>query len=226
MKYLKLILMTLMAMTWSGVALSATPYLKPNNSWIVIDGKVKSVKADAFELDYGNGLITVEMDDGDRDADGYKLIAGDKVSVSGMVDDDLFEERTIEAARVYVENIGTTFYASSIDDEDLGGPYYYYHAGPVVPARTVVSGTVTSIDGRQLEINTGNRKVTIDTNSMPYNPLDSTGYLKVEKGDSISVAGIMTNDFFDGKELEASSLVKIYDSEKIKKKNKAKSGKS
>lgn len=83
------------------------PVTRPDDTWINISGTVESVDRDAFILDYGEGLITVEMDDGDRDADGYKLIKGDKVSVSGIIDDDLYETRTIEASSVYVENIGT-----------------------------------------------------------------------------------------------------------------------
>ena len=61
-------------------ALAQDPYLMSNNSWISISGTVKSVSADLFTLDYGDGLITVEMDDGDRDADAYKLIPGDEVT--------------------------------------------------------------------------------------------------------------------------------------------------
>ncbi|MDZ7782331.1 MAG: hypothetical protein U5K56_05075 [Halioglobus sp.] len=71
-----------------------------------------------MELDYGQGNITVEMDDSDRDADGYKLIEGDRITVSGVVDDDFYESTKIEAASVYVEELGTHFYASSIDEED------------------------------------------------------------------------------------------------------------
>jgi hypothetical protein len=39
----------------------------------------------------------VESDDGDRDADAYKLIEGDKVTVNGVIDDDLFEGRELVA---------------------------------------------------------------------------------------------------------------------------------
>ena len=50
---------------------------------ISVTGTVESVEADAFELNlaedmpHGGALITVEMDDGDRDADAYKLLPGD-----------------------------------------------------------------------------------------------------------------------------------------------------
>lgn len=96
--------------------LAKDPYSKPNKTWISISGSVKDVNPDSFTLDYGKGVITVEMDDGGRDADGYKLIKGGKVTVNGMIDDDFFEATKIEAGSVYVENIGTYFYASSIDD--------------------------------------------------------------------------------------------------------------
>jgi hypothetical protein len=46
------------------VVLAKNPYLQPNNAWISIDGTVKAVTADAFSLDYGDGSIIVEMDDG------------------------------------------------------------------------------------------------------------------------------------------------------------------
>ena len=85
------------------------PYMQPDDTWLSINGKVKSVSADSFMLDYGKGLITVEMDDGDRDADAYKLVEGDEVTVYGMTDDDLYQTTKIEASSVYVKNLETYF---------------------------------------------------------------------------------------------------------------------
>lgn len=75
-------------------SLAINPYIQPNNIWINISGTVKNVAADSFPLDYGSDTITVEMDDGDRDADGYKLLYGDKVTVHGKMDNDFFEKTT------------------------------------------------------------------------------------------------------------------------------------
>ena len=84
--------LTFIAFTlFSASAFAQNPYAKPDNSWISIHGTVTSVSADEFELDYGDGLISVEMDDGDRDADGYKLVKGDEVRVSGTIDDDFYK---------------------------------------------------------------------------------------------------------------------------------------
>lgn len=61
------------------------PYTDPGVSWISISGTVDAVHADEFALDYGQGLLTVEMDDVDRNAADYALTPGDTVTVSGIV---------------------------------------------------------------------------------------------------------------------------------------------
>lgn len=183
-----------------------SPYTKADDTWISIDGTVDSVSADSFELDYGPGLITVEMDDGDRDADGYKLSKGDKVRVSGMIDDDLFEKRTIEASSVFVENLGTYFYASAIDEEDT----FITYTIPVTVSETVVQGTVTDVDEEEFTLATGLRRLRVEVEEMPYNPLDDIGYQKIRVGDRVSVTGEMDTDFFEGqRELVADSIVTL-----------------
>jgi uncharacterized protein YdeI (BOF family) len=183
------------------------PYTAPNNSWISLSGEVKSVTPNTFVLDYGDSSVTVEMDDGDRDADAYKLIAGDKVTVYGYVDDDLYETTTIEAASVYVEKLGTWFYASGIDEEDRD--VFVTTAYPVVPGRVTVQGTVTEVKMDEFVIDTGLRHLTVEVDEMAYNPLDDEGYQKIQEGQRVSVTGEMDTDLFEGRELEASSIITI-----------------
>jgi len=45
------------------------PYTTADDTWISLSGTVESVTTDAFMLDYGEGMVTVEMDDWDADAD-------------------------------------------------------------------------------------------------------------------------------------------------------------
>lgn len=52
------------------------PYSRANGTWISIDGTVDAVTADAFVLDYGNGSISVEMDDGDRENEDHAQRTG------------------------------------------------------------------------------------------------------------------------------------------------------
>lgn len=188
------------------------PYLQPDDTWITISGKVKSVSADEFELDYGTGTVTVEMDDGDRDADGYKLYNGDEVTVTGLIDDDFYEMTTIEASSVYVENIGTTFYASAVDEED---PLTIYSYQPpevtVAVGDSVVTGTISGIDVPEEEftLNTGLRLMTVEVDEMPYNPIDDEGYQKLDVGDVVSVRGQIDYDLFEGRVFEADTVTTL-----------------
>lgn len=200
-----------MALNTSVMADEANPYLMADRSWIGLSGTVESVQPDSFVLDYGDGTILVEMDDGDRDADAYNLLKGDTVTVSGRIDDDFFETTKIEAAYVYVHNINTTFFASSVDEES----YELIDSSTVPPipiSVTVVRGTVTKVnqDEHEFLLDTGRRTLRIDVNALPVDPLDDQGYLRIEEGDRVKVIGQIDTDLFEGRELEADSIVKLY----------------
>jgi len=182
------------------------PYKRANNTWISISGTVENVTPDTFTLDYGEGSITVEMDDGDRDADAYKLMAGDNVTVNGKIDDDLYETTTIEARSVYVEKLSTYFYASPVDEEDV---FFYTVTTPVLVGGLTVRGTVTEVDDHEFTIDTGPRTLRVEVGEMPYDPLDDEGYQKVRTGDFVKVTGTLEEDFFEGREFVADSVVKL-----------------
>lgn len=183
------------------------PYARANNTWISISGTVESVAPNSFMLDYGDGIIKVEMDDGDRDADGYKLLPDDKVTVYGRIDDDFYEMTKIEAGSVYVETLGTYFFASSADEED----YLFFSSldVPVIVSSTVVQGTVTHVGESEFVVDTGLRKLTVDVDEMAYDPLDDDGYQKIRVGDRVRVNGKMDNDFFEGRALDARSVIDL-----------------
>jgi uncharacterized protein YdeI (BOF family) len=195
------------ALCFATSALAVNPYVKLNNTWINISGTVKNVTADSFTLDYGDGTVIVEMDDGDRDADGYKLLSGDKVTVNGKIDDDFFEKTSIEASSVYVEKLGTFFFASAVDEED----YAANLITPVVVSTTVAQGVVTKVEDHSFNINNGQKSLTVDVSKMVYNPLDDQGYQKIDVGDLVRVTGRMDKGFFTGRRLVASSAVEIID---------------
>ncbi len=191
---------------FTGTVMAKNPYLQPNNSWISISGTVEAVQPDRFTLDYGDGVVIVEMDDGDRDADAYKLLPGDKVTVSGKIDDDLYEITKIEASTVFVEKLNTTFFASAVDEEDV-----LVITTPVVVAETVVQGFVTDVDTHEFSINTGLKTLKVDVSEMLYNPLDDKGYQKIEEGDYVRVTGTIDRNLFEGRELMAKTLTEIVD---------------
>jgi len=182
------------------------PRAMPDESWISLGGTVEAVSADSFVLDYGTARITVEMDDGDRDADAYKLLVGDQVTVNGRIDDDFFEATTIEASSVHVKKLDTYFYASSLDEES-DGPFIA--PTPLPPYETIVQGTVTAVADDELTLDTGLRMVTVEVDRLGYDPLDDDGYQRIDVGDRVNVAGAIDDDFFAGREIVARSVVKV-----------------
>lgn len=181
------------------------PYAQPDDTWISIDGTVETVSPNMFTLDYGDGIITVEMDDADRDATAYELMRGDRVTVTGMIDDDFLEARTIDANSIYIENLGTYFYSSDREDDDT----FVTLGTPVTVGRTFLEGTVTEVNDEEFVLQMGTSRITVEVEEMAYNPLDDEGYQRVQVGDRVSVSGYMDTDLFEGTEFVARTLVVI-----------------
>jgi hypothetical protein len=197
-------------MALTGVAQAANPYAKSDRSWIGVNGIVAAADEDSFVLDYGEGLITVEMDDWDWYQEGKAILEGDKVSVYGKIDNDLYEAKTIEASSVYVQGLNTYFFASAADEEiDPMIGIYNFTLPSEDSSRVDLTGMVKTIDGRKFTLDTGPTDVTIDTKGMKYNPLDKNGYQKLEKGDLVKVGGYLDLNFFDKKEIQARSVVTL-----------------
>jgi len=185
-----------------------SPYLKSDGSWITLSGTVTSTTADTFKLDYGEGLVTVEMDDWDWFEESGELLPGDDVTVYGEVDDDTFETAKIEASSVFVDSLGTYFYASAADEESATD----FDVAPTIDlGQMVLTGTVTGVDGTEFTIDTGAQKTTIDTALMTYNPTDDEGYQQIEEGDLVTVTGDVDIDTFDDAELMADTVVTLDD---------------
>ncbi|MFW5740211.1 MAG: NirD/YgiW/YdeI family stress tolerance protein [Myxococcota bacterium] len=177
----------------------------PDGAWVRLEGTVVSAGDDSFLLDYGEDVITVEMDDSDWYEEGRGLIAEDEVIVHGRIDEDFYEARTIEASSVYVEDLGTHFYASAADEEELGTVTVF----GVVPGQMTVSGTVKKVEGRDLVLDTEPGELRVDTASLAYNPLDDEGYQQIDVGDRVRVSGRIDSGLFDGRELSADWIVSL-----------------
>jgi len=207
-RFLSTLAIAAMMMLIATPALAQNPYARADESWISISGTVGTVSPDTFTLDYGDGIVLVEMDDWDYDADAYKVMQGDKVVVTGMIDDDLFESTSIEASSVYVEDLNTYFYANPADEED----YWASVTMPIAISETTVIGTVTEVGDHEFVVDTALRELTVETTGMLYNPLDDEGYQKIRVGDRVRVSGEIDVSFFEGRELMAESIVTLSDS--------------
>ena len=175
-----------------------------DGDWIRLDGTIVSSTPSNFVVDFGADTVTVEVDDWDIYADGTALIPGDRVSVSGRVDENLYSSDTIEASAVYVKNLDTVYYASSADEEELG-----IAAVPmgVVSDNVDYTGWVTGTSEGGFSLGSGIAKIAVDTSGLDT-PLAKKG---VEAGDRVYVWGDL--DFTDGGEskLVAKGLVKLVD---------------
>lgn len=180
----------------------------PDDTWITVSGRVVKVSPEQIRLDYGSGKITVEVEDFDSYGEASVLMENDKVVVRGIVDDDTFERRTIEASSVYVEGLQTYFYANPADEEDFAA---WTVTTPVAVGEVEMTGNVTRVIGREFTIDTGVSKMQVDTVGLGYNPLDEDGYLKIEKGDRVKVGGDFDNAVFDETELSADWLIELQD---------------
>jgi len=159
-------------------------------------------------LDYGKGLVTVEMDDWDWFEESGETLPGDEVTVYGEVDDDTFESAKIEARSVYVDSLGTYFYASAADEESVTD----LDVAPTIDiGQLVLTGTVMSVDGREFTIDSGAQEMTIDTTLMTYNPTDDEGYQQIEQGDQVTVTGDLDVDTWENSELMADTVVTLDD---------------
>lgn len=192
-------------------ALAQDPlYMEPDDTFITLSGTVESVDPDRFELDYGQGSITVEMDDGDRDADSYDMLEGDNVSVSGYIDTDFYDETTLDASSVYVEDIDTYFFAADVDEQDRS--YTLDYETPMDFASTNLQGVVSEVGTDDFTINTGDLSITIEMDAMSHDPLDDEGYQQIEEGDIVSVRGHVDIDLFENHTFEADSVTTLIES--------------
>ena len=179
-----------------------------NGEWISLTGSVASISADRFTLDYGANELTIEMDDFDS-YDENLLIAGDQVTVSGMIDTDFVDNKTLEASSVYVDNLNEFFYASSADEED---GYYSYAANDYWDGGDWISltGEVASVDGETFTLDTGVGEYVIDADQMAYNPLDSEGAEQIEVGERVVVSGEFdTFDLYGDEDIEAEAVTTL-----------------
>ena len=183
--------------------------MKPDGSWTAISGTVVSSGLEDFTVSTGEGVVTVEMDDFDFDADAAPIDPGDEVTVYGRVDADFYEARRIEAGTVYEADTGTFHYASAADEDRA------LHALPAATwtADTItLTGEVTNVDGREFTLDhlTG-YAVEVDTASMAVDPTDDEGAVQVDVGDAVSVTGALDDALFDNTELSAQSVSELND---------------
>jgi uncharacterized protein YdeI (BOF family) len=172
-----------------------------DNTSITLSGTVLEAREDEFDLQVGNDTVTIEIDDEIRDGGAYELAAGDRVTASGRVDDDLFEGKEIAAEAIHVDKLDTTF----IIDEEYADQYGM-NMGRNLDDTVSVTGTVIKVADDEFRIRAGIGEFTVEVDELASNPLDDEGYMKIGSGDSVHVVGEIDDDWLEGREIVASSV--------------------
>lgn len=211
------------------------PYAYPDKARVVLTGVVAAEAGDIVALDYGDGSITVELDDQDAFNEAELVEPGDRITVNGLIDRDFREIPSIEADTLFVHESGTLYTdVSYADDEDLNaeeGPYaayddyavrtlaYAYPAMPADGAQLSVMGTVKNIEDNDFVLDTGVWDLQIETAEMEASPVGLTHSIEmrtanrfvIEEGDTVRVTGEFDASTMESNELRAQSIVRVYD---------------
>lgn len=180
-----------------------------DREWITLSGRVESVLATGFMLDYGEDDILIEMDDFDF-AEGGALMAGDRVTVTGRMDRSLYESRSIEAASVYIPRRLEYIYANPMDEE---GDWMFspdFAPGPLSQPYDddwlSFTGRVTAVDGNAITVSDQMAEYRVDTSEAVGDEVGTT----IAVGDRVLVTGKLDGaDLFDKREVEADSVIKL-----------------
>ena len=190
-----------------------------DESRVVITGTVASIDGDEFELNYGGDkTITVELDRFGFGGDETEyLTVGESVTVSGFIDDDLFEGREIEALDVRLNDSYVYYY---YDSPAMAGNNYTRRTQSNDSTENMadlndgsyfsMTGTVTAIDGDMAMVRgSNNRMIKVDLSELGYNAFDDEGMQKIEVGDQVYTYGEIDDGFFTDKKLVADSIVEL-----------------
>ena len=180
-----------------------------DGDWIRLDGTIVSTAPSTFVLDYGDETITVEVDDWDLAREGVSLLPGDRVSVTGRVDKDIFLGAAIEASAIYLHEFDTVHYANAADEEEFGLA--------AVPLRAAADGVdytgwVTGASKGGFKLGSGAMQINVDTSQLST-PLAKEG---IDVGDRVYVWGDLELPADAEAKLMAEGLVELINGSKEK----------
>ncbi len=198
-----------------GSAMSAYAATDPqalrNDSYVTLSGTIgKVLDGDEFMLKTAEGDIKIDTNDtwpGLFDnAAGTFLKQGDKVTVTGQVDDNYFTAKEIDAYSIsYRGQDYSTFYQTDDTTADQNTYYYYPFWYTYDDTNTRISGTVSEVvDNNTFRLNYTGGTILVDASDTQ---LDNANSLRV--GDRVIVYGDVEDNWWQKRELEANTLFRI-----------------
>ena len=184
-----------------------------DDTYVTLSGTVgKITDGDEFELRYSNGTIMVDTNDHwpnlfDKNASQI-LKTGDRIQVSGEVDDNFFAKKEIEATRITYqgENHSRTYWSEEDYNDNSDYLTYgdrHYREGEDI----TLTGTVgKTMDGQEFMLNYVGGSIKVDADDLR---MEKTNRLRT--GDRVIVMGEIDDDWFEKREIEADRIVRMND---------------
>jgi len=179
-----------------------------NDDWIAVKGRIHSLDSAGFVLSLGEDRLRVQMRDWDWYPRGNPFLIGDQVTVYGRMDQSLLERHTIDATRVFVEDMSTYFDADGPAENNVGDPLFLSIATPGEAGKISITGVVEHVDGRTLQIESAGTAISVDISQLVDAAEDGREYRQLNIGDRVSVTGALGPSLFaDEKTFQAESLI-------------------
>lgn len=191
---------------------TAASYVEGRYGYVTLSGTVsKILDDDRFELDYGNGMTQIDYDDALHDLfakSGRRIKAGDKVTVTGKIDNSWFTKREILVSSI----IHLT------DDFILLYKRPAVAPGDEVPALVGVAKPSLFLDGQVALTGIvsgvaykGSFALRYEDGTIQVNALDIKipDNNRIDRGDVVTVYGKIDDSFFKDRAINAETVEKI-----------------
>lgn len=180
-----------------------------DESRVMLNGIITEVRNDEFDLNYGEGVITVELDEwGWDDSNMAYLRSGDEVTVNGVIDDDLFEGREVKADNLYLNR--EFVYLTPEKQSNAARNNRNVNMDALEDGSYItMTGVVVEQDGAEFTLRGNGQNLRVNTEDLGYNPFDEDGLQRVQQGDRIQVYGAIDDGFFETRELEADRIISL-----------------
>ena len=199
--------------TGTNVHTGRTPgsYIEGRYSYLTLSGVVsKILDKDRFDLDYGNGVAQIDCDDALHDLLAKsirKIKAGDKVTVTGKIDNQWFAKREILVSSIlHITKDYIVLYKRPTAAGDEVPAVIVGAAKPslFLDGQVALTGIVTGVSYRSFTLRYEDGTIQVKAFSIKI-PDDN----RIVSGDVVTVYGKIDNSFFKDREINAETIEKI-----------------
>lgn len=188
-----------------------------NDAYVTISGTVASIEEDdEFVLNHKGGQIEVDTNDAWRNlfkrdaANAAKaLTVGDRVTVTGRIDDDWFGDRELDAYSLRHERGGQVFNYEPTKRVE-GAPDM--NMAETQDDRVTLTGTITEVvNNNRYRMRFSSQSAATNTQQAATIEIDTTGITggkdqRFNVGDRVTVVGELDDTFFRGREINVDTI--------------------